>query len=802
MRLILSSHALIAGLFLLLGGPALADDPKVPKGDDVKQAMKTLLAKAEEEYRTFFKKPETAVEYWAALQFEIQVGKFDVAGLHLDQLVKKGPAEAVDDQLLKIEEAEGMAPFLRLKTVRQWHKLPELQRQAEKNVETLLDRLTTALDKKLADPVRINKFINNLHSPVPEVRTYAFAQLSRSGARAAPYLLEALRKDVGSLKHQRLLEAMVRLEPDVMPPLFEALIARDDMDAKDADLRLPLLELIRRRFEKRAVPYLWHLSASPRYPEHVRAKARETLAHLLETAPERLPPPQLALTQLAEKLYEHRLKFLDPRHVRVWPWTKDRTLSPRALELTAGDYEEIFGLRYARQALDLDAAYRPAQVVFLNLMLERAYQGKLDQILVPGKTNPSIDQLLATIDADLVIEVLNRALADHNLAVILPTIKALGERGEARAARVSVNGTSGPLVRALNYPDRRVQYAAVTALLRLPQTPTPVISGRVVELLAQFFASKPTPRALVVAAPEGQFAALRKQLKAAGYEPVLVPGLKEAFAELHRVADIEAIFLHQGIPVRDLSYVLAQFRADASAGLLPLFLVSPLKADAPYRRFEAKYRNVWVLPEVVLGMPDDLKGRMEDAIKLSAVPDAVVRAPAWQQGWLEEDAKLRKGQKLSDPERKQFAAESFDTLWRMARGLVKGYDVRAAETAVLTALRNDETIVPAIEILATFPGPEPQQRLADLILDPKLGKQRVTAAIALNRHVQKNGLALNTNQLKLLRELHRASGADAPLQGQLAILMGSIGTTPALTGDRLSRFNPTPPPAPPPAPKK
>jgi hypothetical protein len=810
MHHLLSRLALAAGLSLLLAGPLQAQDG-VPKKDGIpkkkenlKQVMKQLLAKAEEEYRVFFKKPETTPEFWAAIKFEIQVGKFDVAALHLDQMLAKlsakaaklkeegkSPEDAYGD-LVAIEEVEGFSSFLRLKGVRQWTDSPGFQKQTEKNVEALLDRLTTALDKQLGDPERVKKFIDNLSAPTPEERAFAFAQLARARGRASPYLLQELKREPGSVKQQRLLEAMAKLEPDIMPPMLEALNARDAKDAADIELRVALLELIRRRAEKRAIPYLWHLSSSRKYPERVRNSAAATLAYLLETDPRHLPPAKHALTQMAEQLAEHKVKFKDPRRIRVWRWTENYTISPDPVELEARDYEEVFGLRYARQALELDPSYRPAQIIFLTLTLERAYDEKLD-LLLTGKTLPALDQLLASIDATLLIEALDRALAEHNLAVALPLIKALGERGEVRAARPGSTGTPGPLVRALYYPDRRVQFAAAYALLRMPGEPSPAAAGRVVEVLRRFVAAAPTPRALVVFAPDLQAAELRKQVKAAGFDPVVARDLKEAFAALHQAADIDVILVHHKVPEVELPYVLAQLRADREGGLLPLLFVAPVKREGVYSRLEERNRNVWVLPEAFLRDPAELKTRLEEAVKLATAPDAVARASEQQKVWLREDLLKRKGQKLSDAERKQFATESLDALWKMARGQIKGYDVRAAEPAIVDALRNPDTATQAIEILTTFPGNQTQQRLADMVLDAKGGKRRVTAALALNQHVQKNGLDLTGNQLALLRQLYAAKGVDPNLRTQLAVLMGSMRTTAEQTGDRLYRFDPSRP---------
>src|SRR5438067_307009 len=59
----------------LAPAPPAADDSR--KGDD---------------YRQFFKKPETTEEYWLALQYEIDVGRFDLAsGLLHSMLAQPQP---------------------------------------------------------------------------------------------------------------------------------------------------------------------------------------------------------------------------------------------------------------------------------------------------------------------------------------------------------------------------------------------------------------------------------------------------------------------------------------------------------------------------------------------------------------------------------------------------------------------------------------------------------------------------------------------------------------------------------------
>src|SRR5262245_19416165 len=103
---ILSRGAFVAGALLLLclahpvGAQVLGKekDGKDPKAI-LKEDMKKLLAKAEEEYRVFFKKPVEVPEFWAAISFEINLGKFDVAALHLDKMLAR-----IDELRKKMEE--------------------------------------------------------------------------------------------------------------------------------------------------------------------------------------------------------------------------------------------------------------------------------------------------------------------------------------------------------------------------------------------------------------------------------------------------------------------------------------------------------------------------------------------------------------------------------------------------------------------------------------------------------------------------------------------------------------------------
>src|SRR5262245_21634268 len=173
-------------MVLLLGQGrirAQEDEKPDPKREASKKAMEALLQKADEEYRVFFKRPEKTPEFWAAIKLEMQLGKYDLAALHLKQLLEKS-AEDTEKDLFHIEEVEGLSAFLRLQGVRKWSDFPPFQEETEKNVKLLIDRVTAALEKNLSDPERIQKFISQLDAPTPEERNHAFVQLKRSRDKA------------------------------------------------------------------------------------------------------------------------------------------------------------------------------------------------------------------------------------------------------------------------------------------------------------------------------------------------------------------------------------------------------------------------------------------------------------------------------------------------------------------------------------------------------------------------------------------------------------------------------------------
>jgi CheY-like chemotaxis protein len=770
LRFVVGAGFLVVLLSQAPGQDAKDAPKKQPEPDKAPPPAKAEPPRPADETRQLFKEPQSTAAFWERIQFEMEVGKYDLAAAYLHGLLDRKPT---DEELFNIESRVGMAAFLALRNVPKWSDDAKVNAQALKDVEDLIARATEAVRKTLKDPERIKKYVANLNAS-PEEFAYALRELYRSGAEVVPYLLDELRTATGA-ERLNLLKALRRLGPDTLAPMVAAL------DGNDVQLKVDLLDVFKQRAASAVVPDLWFLAGSSNQSETVRRKATETLAYLLETPANKLPSPKTMLTHEAERYYDHQVAFSNPEAVTIWRWDGKGVVAgwPGAPTVSATRAEEYYGLRYAGQALALDPTYQPAQVVLLSLALDKGYErAGLTQPL--SKTAPKVHELLATVSPELLIATLDRALTDRRTPVVLGAARALGDLGEVRATRPSGRGEPA-LVRALNYPDRRVQMAAADALLRIPGGPAPNSAARVVEILRRALAAEPkgkTPSKVIVGFGNEDFAnKVADAVVKAGYEPIKAHTGRDVLRRLNEAADVDLLLIDAALPEPGLTSLLAQLRADVNAANLPLVLTAAPDREENLSRLVERYRNVIVIP---IGL----------ALEPRRLSDIFSRIRG------------ASGPALSDAEMKEYAEKAIRYLSRMAKGELSGYEVRPAAEVLLNTLRDgglsNEGQQAAVEAAARLPGARPQTELANVVLDAKRPLPlRTLAAEELVRHVQQHGAALGRNQIGALEGQLAAGDTPPALKADLALLVGSLHPDARLTGERLLRYQPPTPPQPP-----
>jgi CheY-like chemotaxis protein len=817
-----------------------------------------------DEYRQFLKPPETALEYWGAIQFELELGSYELASRHLRGLLEKKKPTA--DELFELERHVGMAAILRLhsqfapwlrEVAREQKKLdalspedkalPEVKKkidefntyaQTDKNVDTLVTQTTAAVRKFLDDPIRIKKYVALLYAS-PEEQQFALKELYQSGAAVVPHMIDAM-KVAEPEKRAIVLSALRLLGPEVLPALVAAL------DSNDAALKLDLIDLFLARGAREVAPHLWFVAANGAEPEKVRNRAREALAYF-SLPPERLskdnqrmqrelakalaelPPSKGVLTRQAEKYYRHEVPFSDPKMVTVWRWDGKNVVAgwPGAPTVSASKAEEYWGVRFAAQALTLDPAYRPAQDLLVSLLLEKTYeQGGLDRPL--AKADPNVQAVVASINPDVLVSVLEKALDEKRVALILAATRLLGDVAEVRAVRPTERAQPA-LTRALLFAYRRVQMAAAEALLRVPEDRTPLTGARIAEVFRRALAADAgaVPKVLI-GFEKADFAnQVAEAAKQAGYEPVIVKTGKELLKRAFEASDIEAIIFDADLPEPGLTSVLGQLRGDPYAGRLPL-LVTPSHRQADLlvdelKRLDEQLKGAAAVNRPVLQFRrDEVEGQLK--VQLMNSEAALERfAKAYRhmfpvaasslinardlQPLLQARLDVAVNPPLAPPELKENSEKAVRYLARAAKGEWPGLDAGVAADTVFSALRarklSPEGQIAALEIAGRLPGRAAQTELLRALLDApdqRPAPVRLAAAAELVRHMQRYNSNLAATEVMALRDAY-AKSTDAPYKAALAAVFGALHPDARATGDILRGFQPNPPAAPLPMPK-
>lgn len=540
--------------------------------------VSSVTAQGPFDYRRLFTKPTTPNEYWEAIKSELDVGRLDLASNLLDEMIKKGPTQ---DQLFELHEKEGIAPFLRLRLIRDWFKIQDLPRAdrknleeankklailnetAQKNAATIVNQMTAAVKAKRTDPDRIKLFVRNLRRSKEE-RQYALQELNLIGATAIPHLIEEL-KVLPVTERLPILRAMIILGVDTVPPILAAL------DTTNNSLKLNLLYVLRNRRDfavlaKRTldpVPFLWPLASKIEQNEAVREEATSMLAALYDVRVDKLPLPRVELTREAEKYYQHQSRLPKTGTVTLWRWMDEQL--KKNDNITANQAETYYALRFSSQALQLDPSYEDAQIVSLLTTIDNGYP------------KPNVKSVLQSLKPDLLVTALRRSLRDNNTKGTLALIEALGEKRSTQASRPTVSGNT-PLIKALYTGDRRIQLKAIEAILKIPNAQELQVKTRILEILRRAIApesmTKVKPRILVAVNNAQWTLEIEDALVASGFEVVSTENGPETLRRIRQASDVDAILLDPTFPTPGFASMIGQLRIDADVKRLPIIVAA------------------------------------------------------------------------------------------------------------------------------------------------------------------------------------------------------------------------------------
>jgi hypothetical protein len=665
--------------------------------------------------------PQTPEELWDAARFMFRVGQLDDARGYLERFLKsKPPAEL----LVQIREGEDFVLLGQMRHVPALSEIVgELMRQAEE-----------AARQRARDPARLQKMLSYLHRS-PAHRRYAIEQLRAAGADAVPHFIAAIQALPEGPERARLVQTMGMLDRSAVFPLLAVL------DSGDAVLMMDAVQALEHLGDPRCLDPLRYYAESPRVDRAVRARAQQAVVQLAGRPYQELPSAAEALAQRARVHYHYQFQWLpEPGGtVRLWRWVPREGLQATpALPKHADLY---LAFRFAQQALELRPDERAAQVLLVASALALAKQSQAAETSSLPQWTVNV---MATAGPDVLLAVVDESLRSGRAAAARAALEAWGELASP-VQSVSNSPRFSPLWRALTWPDPRVRFAAVEAVLKgKPARPWPAAT-QLLNVLATFLVEDLRSRKVLLVAQDPSWTVQwSKQLREEGVELVQCGSLPDAMRAVREIGLVEAILLRPPLRGVDLPMVVAALGSDIVSRSVPVVLLVP-----------AGEQDKWAYLE-----------RQEGCVVL--VRAEPMSPPAM--AMILSEAVARGGGALSPEERKEYAGRAAEWIVRVARGEIPALDITPLVPRLIAQVRTPHLSGPVAEALAHVDDARAQKALLELAADGTLDPSaRLVAARAARLSLRRYGQIAPEPPAVLVRQALQ-DGGDTELSRELRLL--------------------------------
>lgn len=702
--------------------------------------------------------PKSPEELFDAVLLMVDIAKIPVAKEYLKRFLADEPP---DELLLRLREKYGPAAFLRLANIQ------ELQPEAK----ILLDRNNAAYLKFANDPARLSEFLKNLISGTTEQKTIAQHEMETAGILVVPALIRALGDPQFADSQTPLIEMLVRIGKPALGPMHAALLSPDLKTRQSIILALGLVRSVA------SIPYLLRFAGQTQ-PTQESEMAKKAISRIVKND----GLVRVQLQNVANRLLQQARDYFTGRHawdvgndglVSTWSWEQaEGTVRERRQTPDAASRE--MGLFFAKSALDVAPDRKDIQTTYLNLLF--AEEAAIAGLSKPLKSGPGSTQDLATsLGADAVVRTLSEAMDLGKPESALVALRILSKIGTVQQVRI-VGGKQPALQRALNYPNRRVQFAAAQTIVTLdPSTKYPG-RDRVVAILGRALTQAETTEkmAMVLDSDTDRGQTIAGFLKEMGYHPSHRRTGREGFVIASSKQELDLILIDGNIQRWGLSETLANLKNDPRTMDVPVVIYGATITERDVRVYVKQFRGVSYIELPVTS--DDLRRQMAGTIGKGA------EAPL--------TAEERSTKSLR-------AAEALSFLGAGHRRYL--YDFTPIEGVLLTTVENTHLAAYLVPVIATLPSVAAQKRLEDVAVDEgQPNDVRVMATQQLAAHIRQFGLLLPKDQIDRIRASWEQT-SDPRLYSEMAAVVGILKPNSALVGQRLRQVPSLTAPAPGPA---
>ncbi len=369
-------------------------------------------------------------------------------------------------------------------------------------------------------------------------RLFAIDRLKAAGEYATPQLLQAfMRRNDPVLQSQASL-VLQELGQQAVAPLSAALMGLDEANQE------AVAHLLGNMPYKASLPALYELKETAKSPQ-VKAAAERSITKIGGATDATAAGMYAALAEDYYKEPASLTSFPGEDNQIVWSFDPGVGLIPTPVATPV--FHEAMAMRLAERALRLDPANSGAVPLWVASNFKREIQSPdgYQNPMYAGRREAMYYAVAA--GADVNEQVLARALDTRDTPLARRAIAAIEKTaGAGTLWTTQAADTRKPLLEALGYPNRRVQYEAALALGAAGPRSAFNGSERVVPILAGAVRDAGSRYALVIASEPEQQSVLSDALRNAGYT-VLAPAraLREADQAVAEAPAVDLVVVDQ-----------------------------------------------------------------------------------------------------------------------------------------------------------------------------------------------------------------------------------------------------------------
>lgn len=431
-------------------------------------------------------------------------------------------------------------------------------------------------------------------------------------------------------------------------------------------------------------------------------------------------------------------------------WSYDPGLGLVMTAIRTPVYHEAMAMRLSERAMQIETGTGAVSPATLSLWIAANYSREIDT--PQGYENPaypasrrSAEYYAVAAGSDVTQLVLGRAIDDRDTPLARRALSAVEQTAGGRAVS-SAQGRS-PLLEALTYPNRRVQYEAALALANSQPQQTFSGADRVVPTLAGAIRGGAAQYAAVVSPDAEMYQSARKMLQGLGYT-VLPQGrtLGDLAAPVAEAPAVDLV-VTVGLGMNRVPGVVDEVRGNSKLAATPVLVMAPSDAAIDLRRRYEGDARVAVRPAAA-----------GEQMLSQAVRDLV---------------EVASGGPISESEGASYSSRSLAALRDLAVSNNQVLNVSDASMALIGALTDTtgQTRMRVAEILSRIAEPRAQRALADAALAAG-AQERIDLLGLVAGSAKRYGNQLEARQVGRVVQL--AGDADDAQATAAAALMGAL----------------------------